>query len=709
MPRASRFVALFVSLVFSGLLSAQSPAALKRDGERAFATARWSEAQKLLAQYQESKPGDLSVLTKLGIALFHLRRGEEAKRYLEYVATKSPNSKNPELFYYLASTLHGLSEWDKAIAAYKSYLRVSNARHPLRANAMDNIRRCVSGMQIKTNEQVALVENLGNQVNSIGDEFAPLPSLNYEDRIYFATARPGSIGGMRNDGGYEDTQRGHWCSDMFIARLATSGWELQGSLGGLLNTARFEVPLGFNADGQILYFFRGLTLYSGEIFADTASKKDEYLLDSPPFRSPVKAEDGDTNPFFFNDHCIIFSSRRPGGQGGLDLWWTVWADSIWAEPANFGPLVNSPYDEDTPFLARNGSTLYFSSNRTEGMGGLDVYKTEFDPQKQTWLTPTNFGTPVNSPNDDAFFHLSLDGRTAFFASDRMGGLGQRDIYIAYFNEIQTEQQGEQVALAAFSLEPPKRIETEAARNIALPTLPYSSEKDILSPVNQKVVEQAASLARNFPQSTILVTLHSDNTGTQPKFDLYNGIKRAEIVGKALTELGVPASKIMLQSVGTGYPLALSVLEASPNPSAPGLNRRIEVSVTALEPLPIQVTIERPFVSELMKAPGATRWDESVTGLSYRVEAATSRQILTNDAIAMFSDLMIESQPGTGAYQYMVGMFKTYKEAALTLKEVQEQGFRAAAIVAYVNGRRVTKAEAVSLLKKFPDLASFVRG
>ncbi|MFN0213004.1 MAG: OmpA family protein [Saprospiraceae bacterium] len=710
MPRAARLFNLlfaFTIICLSVESFAQSPAVSKRNGERAFANKRWSEAQMFLAQYQEAKPGNLEVLTKLGITLYQLRRGEEALRYLEYVAAKMPDSKDPELFYYLARTRHGMAEWEKAIAAYKSFLRVSSERHWLRANAMDNIRRCVVGMQVPQNEDVALVENLGNQLNSLGDEFAPIPSINHSDRIYFAAARPGSTGGERNDEGYEDTQGGHWCSDMYAAKLATSGWEIQGGLGGLLNTSRFEVPLGFNADGQILYFFRGYTLYSGEIFADTAARKDEYSINTPAFKSPVMAEDGDCDPFFFNDLTIIFASRREGGQGGLDLWWTVWADTAWTTPENFGPTVNSAYDEDMPFLAADGATLFFSSNRIEGLGGFDIFKTVFDTKKRSWKAPANLGIPINSPDDDVYFCLAQDGRSAFFASDRLGGLGQRDLYIAYFKEGQPEQNSEATSALFSQADPNAGLATEIPE-IVIPTLAYSADKDVLMPENLKVVDNVAEIARQFPQSFVLVTVHTDASGL-PKFDLYNGIKRAEIVGKALVDRGVPTEKVLLRSVGPNYPIAREVLNASPNPAAPGLNRRIELKLTAMEPLAIKLRVEQPFVSDIMAAPGADRLNEATSGLSYKVETAVTRQILTNDALAMFGDLMIETQVGVGNYRYTAGIFKQYSQASQLRKEVQNQGFTESAVIAYLNGIRLTKAEAVALLKKYPDLAGFVRG
>jgi outer membrane protein OmpA-like peptidoglycan-associated protein len=711
--RASRaccwLIATACFLAAAPRLDAQSPADAKRNGERAYANGRWQEAQRNLALYQEAKPGDLGVLTKLGISLYQLRRVEEAKRYLEYVTAKAPQSGNPEQAYYLARCWHSLGDWDKAIAAYKSFLRTSGERHPLRANVIDNIRRCVSGMGAKPDERVALVENLGDRVNSPGDEFAPLPSLNHAGRLYFAAAKPGSTGGRRNDAGFEDTQRGHWCSDMYTAQLGTTGWELKGALGGLLNTARFEVPLGFNHNGQVLYLYRGLTLYSGDIFADTASVRDEYSIEPPAWQGPVIAAEGDQSPWFVDDNTVVFASRRKGGYGGLDLWWSMRSDSGWTEPANLGPMVNSAYDEDTPFLARDGITLYFSSNRTESIGGFDVFKAVFDEKKRSWASAQALGTPINSPDDDLFFRLSPDGGTAFFASDRVGSLGQRDLFIAYFKEEATEQLGEAKG-AVFAQKNAEKALEPIINDLTVPVLLYQNDRDLLAADNLRAIEKMAGFARSNPAASVIVTVYTENSG-QPKFDLYNGIKRAEIVGKSLNERGVPFSQMVLRSVGAAYPFVREMVEGLPNPTAATLNRRVELALQAIDPLPLRVRTERPAVAPQMTAFGFQKLDDANTGLTYRVEAATVRQILTNEAIAMFDDLMIEaSAEGSGfVYRYSTGIFRQHKEALGLLKDLQAQGFMEAKVVAFINGVRLPKSEAVAYLKKYPDLVGYVKG
>ncbi|MEI6409659.1 MAG: hypothetical protein WCR52_09775 [Bacteroidota bacterium] len=695
-------------------LNAQKLADLKKSGEKYFANAHWQEARQYLSQYQDQKPGDLVVLTKLGIALCQLHQADQGLKYLEYVLKQNPNSTDPELYYNLARALHGKQEYEKAIVYYKSFLRVCGERHPLRASIPDQIRRCLSGLTVTTNETVALVENMGDRINTEGDEYAPVASVNHADRIYFAAAKPGCTGGLRNDAGLEDEDAGHWCADMFVGELKPSGWELAAPLGSLLNTARHEAPLGFNENGYILYYFRGFTLYSGEILNDTAGRKDEYAVQSPKFKSSMRPEEGDGSPYFFNDTIMLFASRRPGGQGGLDLYLSILRDSIWSAPENLGPAVNSAYDETTPFLARDGRSLYFSSNNTSGIGGLDVYKAVFDDAKQAWQTPVNMGLPINSPGDDAFFRLASDGSTGIFASDRLDSYGKRDLYIAYFKDIQSEQTIEHQPIIYAKVGKTgqgsgAQTAVQTTETVQIPSLGYDSDRDISSGDNLKAIEQIATTALKYPSTNFCITVHTDETGPA-RFDLYNGIKRAEIVGKMLSERGVAPERMILRSCGAAYPRARNVLDAAPNPAGQKLNRRIDiVPISADGTLPFEFKALQPEVPELMVAGAAQYFDEHTKGLFYKLEVAVTRQILNNEALSMFSDLMIESKSGSGSYRYTAGLFSQFAKASVLRTELLKQGFTDVQVVAYLNGIRISKPEAVGLIKKYPDLASFIKG
>lgn len=137
---------------------------------------------------------------------------------------------------------------------------------------------------------------------------------------------------------------------------------------------------------------------------------------------------------------IYFTSDRPGGFGGLDIYRIRrLPNGEWSLPLNLGPNVNTAKDEDAPFVHSDGVTLFFSSKGHNTMGGYDIFKAVLtDPDMNGWSTPENMGYPLNTVNDDIYFSLSEDGETGFFSSERVGGLGMQDIYRVEFPGTQLD-------------------------------------------------------------------------------------------------------------------------------------------------------------------------------------------------------------------------------------------------------------------------------
>ncbi len=130
---------------------------------------------------------------------------------------------------------------------------------------------------------------------------------------------------------------------------------------------------------------------------------------------PSVSEDG---------RILFFTSDMPGSLGQSDIYWvTIAKDGTYGEPQNMGTHVNSKAKENFPFI--DGSILYFSSDRPESKGGLDVFMIEID---QPNSIPVNIGSPINSKYDDFCFVLNRQKKTGFFSSNRLGGKGEDDIY-----------------------------------------------------------------------------------------------------------------------------------------------------------------------------------------------------------------------------------------------------------------------------------------
>lgn len=134
---------------------------------------------------------------------------------------------------------------------------------------------------------------------------------------------------------------------------------------------------------------------------------------------PVNTEGYETQPTLSADgRTLIFTSRRPGGQGNNDLWQsTRKPDGSWGQPVNLGSVINTPEDEQAPFLHPDGRTLYFMSKGHPGMGEFDLFYSRKNAQGQ-WLPPVNLGFPINTPRNEGALVVSADGRTAYFARDQ---------------------------------------------------------------------------------------------------------------------------------------------------------------------------------------------------------------------------------------------------------------------------------------------------
>lgn len=127
-------------------------------------------------------------------------------------------------------------------------------------------------------------------------------------------------------------------------------------------------------------------------------------------------------------NMLIFSSDRPGGLGGLDLYVSRKINGEWGPAINLGPDINTRFNEDRPFLTNNDKIIIFSSQGHENMGGYDLFRSEQLPEGK-WKKPENLGYPLNTPDDDTYYMPVGDGRSGYNFLDKNGeGFGKEDIY-----------------------------------------------------------------------------------------------------------------------------------------------------------------------------------------------------------------------------------------------------------------------------------------
>ncbi|MFC2103980.1 OmpA family protein [Bacteroidota bacterium] len=126
---------------------------------------------------------------------------------------------------------------------------------------------------------------------------------------------------------------------------------------------------------------------------------------------------------------IYFVSDRKEGFGGLDIYKSTFDDAIndWGIAVNLGPEINTPFDEETPQISEDGKTLYYSSQGHYNMGGFDIFYANLIEENQ-WSTPINIGYPINTTDDEIFFYPVKNGQYAYLSTCDKAGFGQKDIY-----------------------------------------------------------------------------------------------------------------------------------------------------------------------------------------------------------------------------------------------------------------------------------------
>lgn len=321
---------------------------------------------------------------------------------------------NPMIYYYLAFAHKNLGEYDAERENLTKFLATKPRReYQLRAELELINLKKIPELTDKENS-VKIQELKGNTKNS---EFSP-QWIN--GQLVISTSQKKAI--------YQNN--GQPFIGLYSVNLA-SPTEIEST--HLYSEAIFkenanEGTPAFSKDGKTIIFARGNTGLKGdrEVNVDLYISKKLGSEWTKPEKLPISdslAWDG--TPCFSSDgKTLYFSSDRRGGKGGLDLYRVSMDNSgRFGRPINMGSQINTPGDESFPYISEDGK-LYFSSNGHAGLGGLDLFvATRNDGE----IIIEHLGVPMNSTGDD-FGIVEIDGNHGYFSSNRVGGSGDDDIY-----------------------------------------------------------------------------------------------------------------------------------------------------------------------------------------------------------------------------------------------------------------------------------------
>jgi outer membrane protein OmpA-like peptidoglycan-associated protein/Tol biopolymer transport system component len=269
-----------------------------------------------------------------------------------------------------------------------------------------------------------VVRNLGPKINHKANDFSPTITADGKT-MFFVSDRTGGAGmedfWSTESPGSTDTD---WTQPLNVTEI---------------NSPVADGAASIAADGQTIYFASSRnTTVTNDVNIWVATLDGTHWKSIHEVGAPVNTVAWESQPSISPDgKRLFFASNRSGkianeNKDNVDIFVShQLPDGRWGEPINLGSKINTGKYEASPFIAADGATLYFCSDGRGGLGGLDIFKSEWKgPSDTDWTAPEALPAPINSPQNDFFISFSAATNSLYFTSDRSGGSGRFDIWVA---------------------------------------------------------------------------------------------------------------------------------------------------------------------------------------------------------------------------------------------------------------------------------------
>jgi hypothetical protein len=387
-----------------------------------------SGALKLYKEAFVAKPKDGSIAYRIGECYFTQGDNDMAVEYLEKAEKEGQDTNSKDDVHLLLGEAY--LQTDAIDNAHNEFMifkqKYSNNPKKLKEADIEHyIAETVTAKDFEAHPVNVKVTNLGDAINTPYDEKSP--SVTADGRtLIFTSMRPLQLDKKAKEepASFENVYISTWDS-------SANNWKLSYPIDGDINQPYdFTANTSISADGAMIFLYKNnkTNALGGDIFVSRHSRSGRWgkpVTMGKPINSTYYEDGACLSP---DGNTLYFVSERPGGYGRGDIYKSEKVSkSSWGEPVNLGPIVNSWYDEGGLSIAPDGKTLFFSSDGHNSMGDYDIFKTVMNDSGK-WSVPLNLGYPINTVNKDVSFTISADARTAYFASNRKGGIGGRDIY-----------------------------------------------------------------------------------------------------------------------------------------------------------------------------------------------------------------------------------------------------------------------------------------
>ncbi len=498
----------------------------------------------------------------------------------DFIREKAPSDEAFAALQTYAGKFIESGDFDRAKKIYSEY----SPLFPTYQTDIDRITRLIDDYSGD------VPENIGQFVNSPGSEIFPVFSFN-GDTLYFT-------GRNRADNNIGDTEdifaAIHRANSFETARPiagALSSTQFNDAINSISPDGKFtllftnrEDPMGNNA--FIMQGTNAITEFPRPV--------NSIYFDS----DAVMTDDGASiifvsdRPGGIGDYRANGIPFRDGSLGNTDIYIAHKADGDWKKPVNLGEIINTPSAERTPYLI-DGRTLIFSSQGHSSIGGMDIFVSFRKGDSWTdWTEPLNLGLSINSPRDDWGFVISSDREFAYFSSDRTDGFGGFDIYRIPMEAIADKIQPPPEPEPIVEKDPAPEPEPMKQPLITKHETPDTPTESIPEPIIRfqlsdtftvrfevngvsirrefySKLDSVAIIMRQNPPLKLRIDGFTDNRGPS-NYNLRLSRDRAQAVADFIAVRGISRGRLLIEGHGILNPIADNSTE-----HGRALNRRVE--------------------------------------------------------------------------------------------------------------------------------------
>jgi hypothetical protein len=327
--------------------------------------------------------------------------------------------KYPLCFYWMGQILKNKGQYKEAKKYFAKFAKTKKTKGTkfnydyFIAKSKLEVEACDLAMILIKSPVSEKLEHLDTTINSKVSEYAAFES---DSILYFSSLKNSS----RKDANEVSFNK------IYRSEMKNLKWQRVKALDTNINaTYLHNANTCFSDDYKQMIVSRctakNATEYACELFQSNYVNNKWQALERMP--EPVNVKGANTSQPSFGviegKTALFFASNRAGGEGGLDIWYTIRnADGTFETPVNCGKKVNTPDDEITPWFVNERNTLFFSSTYHKGLGGFDIFKSEY--KNNEFNEPQNAGYPINSSYNDIYYSVNKSRDRAYLSSNRVG-------------------------------------------------------------------------------------------------------------------------------------------------------------------------------------------------------------------------------------------------------------------------------------------------